>query len=160
MNVPYASQYITGNTTVQNAAAAGTLLSGFTAGAASQHGEASAVVSASTGKFTCKAGVYEVTFHASIEGPLTSDSATSGDTTGFITHQFAKGGTLVTGTKLGGQDVTDGVRTVISNSAIIEVTAADVVAATNYIQNYLIGGDASGNDILVREARFIIKRLA
>lgn len=164
MNTPFASMYITANTTVQNASAAGTVLapstSSWVVDPTSKHGEASAVGSVATGKITCVPGIYEVQVQASIEGPLTSDSNTSGDTTGKITLALAVGGTIVTGSKSKGQDVTDGVTTFLAVTKIVEITKAQLDAATNYIQALVLGGDASGNDVLVSEARMVVKRLS
>lgn len=161
METPFCEAYITGNTTVAGAAAAGTLIPLTWTAGPTQHGEASATLTAATGKLTCKPGIYEFHFEGTIEGPLTSDSATSGDTTGTITFQFAKGGTLVTGAKITSQDVTDGVRQAVSLTKIIEITRDDLVASTptNYVQVYALGGDSSGNDYLLREARLSAKRL-
>lgn len=161
MNVPFGGLYSVANTTIFYAPAAGAAYTtGWTVDPVSRHGEASIVPTAASGKLTMAAGVYELVFEGSIYGPAASGGElTSGDTTGEIAAKFYVADAAVTGAVSKGEDVTDGVITFLSLSKVVEITEAQVEAATNYAQVYLFGSDSQGNDLIVTDARFYAKRL-
>lgn len=126
-------------------------------GNASQRGDASVTPAASTGRLTLKAGVYNVRASITIEGEFTS--GTSGDAVGVITGQLYKAGSAVAGSKGKAHTQAEGQATVLSFGDIVEITAAQVAAGTNYVEFYLFGGDANGNDVIISEGQITAIRL-
>lgn len=160
MNVPFGEQTITANTTLELSQVAATILdTGYAAGATSRHGEASITVDATTGKFTCVAGIYEFAFNASVEAAETSGSATSGDTQGEIIFGLYQAGTVVAGSKAIVEIDTVGAGRQVVVRKIVEVTEAQQEAGTNYFQIGMVSTDSSGNDLLIKEGRFGVLRL-
>jgi hypothetical protein len=155
--------YVAANSSLEVNAAptTGTVLTStncaFTAIAAGSHGDLSVVATTTSGKLTCKPGVYLVTLELTIEGEWTS--TTSGDALGVISAVIKQAGTAVTGAKSKVQAITEGLPMNVSVTAILEVTQAQADAGTNYFEAALIGGDASGNDVIVSEGRFHAIRL-
>lgn len=161
MHGEYGEMYITGGTANFTAANAGAELGstvGWTAGA-DQHGNAAVAGSTSTGRLTLSPGTYQVTLEATIEG--NHSSGFSGDFAGVVTAAIHSGGTLVAGSKTKCQTITEGLPMPVSVTKIVEITQAsqDAATPTNYVSGYLYGGDASGNDVVVTEARISAIRL-
>jgi hypothetical protein len=127
--------------------------------AAGQFGASGVSAAAATGRLSLSPGTYLVTASLTLEGEHTS--ATSGDAIGNISLQLAKGGTLQDGMKATANTVAEGQQRVLTVQNIVEVTQAsqDADTATNYVSMYLIGGDSSGNDVIVREGQFTAVRL-
>lgn len=136
----------------------GTEISTWTADiAAGQHGNLAVQGDETTGRLTLEPGVYKVDLNLTLEGNYSS--GTSGDYAGVITAQLSRGGTLVAGTKSAVQTATEGLKMGVTVNAIVEITAAQKAASTNYVSAYLIGGDASGNDVTITEGRLLAQRL-
>lgn len=125
--------------------------------AASQRGDQSVSAGASTGRLTLKAGVYRVNALLTIEGEHTS--GTSGDAIGVITGQLYQADSAVAGTKGKAHTQAEGQPAVLAFEGILEITAAQVAAGTNYVEVCLFGGDASGNDVIVSEGQIHAVRL-
>ena len=125
--------------------------------AASQQGDQSVSAGASTGRLTLKAGTYLVRALLTVEGEFTS--GTSGDAVGVITGQLYQAGSAVAGTKGKVHTQTEGQPVVLAFEGILNITAAQVAAGTNYVEVYLFGGDASGNDVIVSEGQIHAVRL-
>ncbi len=152
---------IAGNSTSLNVPAAGVTLTSantnLAAATASQHGDGSVSVSATTGRATLKAGVYKVDARLTVEGEFTS--GTSGDAIGVVTGQLYVAGSAVSGTKGKVHTQAEGQAASLAFGGIIEITAAQVAAGTNYVEAKLLSGDASGNDVIVSEGQIEIVRL-
>lgn len=161
MNNPVAGIYVTGNTTLFNVPAAGAAYDeGWVAREGLLHGDGSIDTTVADGKLVLKQGTYLITAELYLEAPATSDQNTSGDAFGEIYAQLYQAGSAVAGSKAACQldDVTE-----IKNLTItwaVEITEAQVEAATNYVQVYLSATDSSGNDVLVTEARLQAVRLS
>lgn len=125
--------------------------------AAGRHGNKGVVPSTSTGRLTLQPGVYKVDLNLTLEGNYSS--GTSGDYAGVVSAQLSVAGSLVAGTKTKVQTITEGLPMNVAVNAIVEITNAQLVAGTNYVSAYLIGGDASGNDVTVTEGRLLAQRL-
>lgn len=163
MHGEYGGMYITGGTVNFNALLAGAELGstvGWTANGASQHGSGAVSGSTSTGRLTLAPGVYKIDAVLTLEG--NHSSGFSGDFAGVIVASLYKGGTLVAGSKVKCQTITEGLPMNAKISCIVEVTqaSADAATPTNYVSLYLAGQDASGNDVVVTEANFTAVRLS
>jgi len=121
--------------------------------AASAHGDLTVVPTLTTGRLTVEPGVYDVRLELSLEGDQVS--GTSGDAIGNITSQIYVAGAAVAGTKAVLNSVAADQLKQLNSSCLVEVTADQKAAGTNYIEAYVFGGDASGNDITIREGRFL-----
>lgn len=158
MRQPFGALIINSNTTpsrAPNAAAVHT--QGWAAHGVSQNGEGSVTPVAASGKLTLAEGVYRVEASLAIE---TEDySGTSGDAIGLVSAQLYKGGSALSGTKrtlsMLAHDRPQSVHLV----DIVRVTAAQVEAATNYVQVFLSSGDANGNDVTVSNGILAATRL-
>lgn len=153
MNTAFAAMHITGNSTPTTGQAAGKAITGWTAAAASRHGEGALTLDATNGKMTATSrGVYAFSGQASFE---TEDiSGTSGDGVGNLGLALAKNGTIVAGTKC------------LINQAAIDLLKVAVIAnypleleIDDYVTLVVFTSDASGNDVTVREAQFTAIRL-
>lgn len=123
----------------------------------SKHGDQSVSEAASTGRLTLKPGVYDIRASLTIEGEYTS--GTSGDSVGVITGQLYQAGSAVAGTKGKVHTQAEGQAVVLSFGGIVEITEAQRLAGTNYVEFYLFGGDANGNDVIPSEGQITAKRL-
>lgn len=162
MESPFGGLQIAGGSANFNAANAGTELGSGVSWAAitpATHGDASVSASTSTGRLTLKPGLYLVLLDLTVEG--NHSSGQSGDFAGVITAQLASGGSLVAGTKSKTQTITEGLPMNLHVSAFVEITqaSADASTPTNYVSAYLLGGDASGNDVVISEGRLSAIRL-
>ena len=159
MRQSYGALVINNNTTpsrAPNAAAVHT--QGWAAHAVSQQGDQSVTPAASTGKLTLAAGVYRVVASLAIE---TEDiSGTSGDGIGLVSAQLYKGGSAVSGTKRTVSMIAIDRPQSVHLEDIVQITEAQVEAATNYVQVYLSSGDASGNDVTVNNGILAAYRMA
>lgn len=158
----YGGFNIAAGTTALNCPNAGVKLTStnvptLAAGNASRRGDTSVVPTASTGRLALKAGVYNVRASLTIEGEYSS--GTSGDSIGVITGQLYKAGSAVAGSKGKAHTQAEGQATILSFGDIVEITAAQVAAGTNYVEFYVFGGDASGNDIIISEGQITAVRL-
>lgn len=130
---------------------------GWAAHGVSQHGDGSVTPSAANSRLTLAQGVYEILANLTVE---TEDiSHTSGDDAGIVTFQLYKGGSAVSGASAKMSHLDSDRPQAVVVADIVEVTAAQVTAGTNYVELYVSSGDASGNDITVSNGRFLAKRL-
>lgn len=125
--------------------------------AASQFGDRSIVAAPATGRLTLKPGIYEITGRLSLEGEFTS--GTPADAIGVITAQVYQAGVAVAGTRGQAHTQAEGQVASIGFGGIVEVTEAQLRAGTNYVEAFLLSGDANGNDVIVREGQFYAIRL-
>lgn len=161
MHGEFGEMYITGGTVNFTAANAGSELGstvGWTAGA-DQHGNQAVVGVTTTGRLTLSPGTYLVNFDFTVEG--NHSSGFSGDFSGVVTGAIHSGGTLVAGSKTKVQTITEGLPMNGKITKLVEITQAsqDASTPTNYVSGYLYGGDASGNDVVISEARISAVRL-
>lgn len=164
MKIPVHGLYVTAGATqllIPNAAAvlgsAGLGDPGFVAMSPDGQGDLSIVPAAATGRLTLHPGRYLIGYNLSVETDTVG--GTSGDAAGVIAGEVRVGGTLIAGSK--GKDYigTADQPLVLSGQAIVQITPAQLAAATNYAQIYLSSGDASGNDATVKEGQFWAIRL-
>lgn len=159
MQVAYGGLQIAANTTPSLApATAAKHTQGWAAIAAAQHGAQEIAASVANSRLTLVPGVYLVVWQASLE---TEDiSGTSGDGIGDVTLQIARGGTVVAGTRarMNHQNV-DRLQSATA-LGLIEITQAQADASTNYVEPFIQSGDASGNDVTVREGQFFALKLS
>lgn len=143
----YGSLYITGNTTPQLAANAGTTVAGWSNG---RSGDKGAVPDAANNRLKLLPGDYFVSMNLSVE---TEDiSGTSGDGVGDIKARLALNGTAITGMVARfNQQAVDRPASV-SLSGIVHVPY-DEDNNYGYLTAVLAGVDASGNDVTVDEAQ-------
>lgn len=127
------------------------------ANGASRQGDNSVVPAASTGRLTLQPGVYQVRASLTIEGEFSS--GTSGDAVGVITGQLYRAGVAVAGSKGKAHTQTEGQTAVLSFGDIVEITYAQKEAGTNYVEFFLFGGDANGNDVIISEGQITALRL-
>jgi hypothetical protein len=160
MNNCAAGLTITGNSTVQSALAAGSVVTGWTASEGLLHGDGAIDANTVDSRLDLKPGTYLIIFGATVEAPADSDDNTSGDAQGEVTFQVFKGGTGVTGAKAAINDGTIGEPNHVSIVIPVEITKANLDAGTNYVDVRATAADSSGNDILVSEARLFAVRLS
>ena len=147
---------VSANTTKQSAPVSpAKYTQGWAAVGTSKHGQASVTASATNSKLTLTAGVYRVRFVGSVESH--TDATPTGENVVFWIYY---GGAVATDDVPSRTDFQGDNRPVVALAeAIIEVTAAQVLAATNYVEVY-IGTDSSpAVDFLVRDALFTAERL-
>lgn len=154
--------FVTDGNSVLNVPAAGVVLSKgklpeLEVVGAGKEGEQSAVESPSSGQIKCVPGKYLVTGHVSIEGEYFS--ANSGDAVGVIESQVRVAGQIVPGSKAKSDLEAEGQIVSLPFNAVVEVTAAQLDAGTNYIEFALASNEPSGNDVIVREASLNVVRL-
>lgn len=159
MCLAYGALSINANSTsVPAPFAAAKFTQGWAAHGVSQHGVLDVVPSVSNSRLTCLPGVYRVTFNA--EAETDQVSGTSGDGVGNVSFQLYQAGVAVSGAIAKMNAVAVDRPQTIAIHDIVEITKAQLDAGTNYLEIYFSGGDASGNDVTVRNARFIAERIA
>lgn len=159
MRLSYGGLKIAANTTAHLVpATAAKYTTGWAAHGVGQHGDTGVTASATNSKLTLTQGVWKVDIQLVVETDVVS--GTSGDSVGVITFTLYKGGAAVTNAvaKIDAQ-ASDRPQTIFITD-IVEVTAAQVAASTNYVELYCAATDASGNDIIVRNGVFLATRLA
>jgi hypothetical protein len=144
----YGELYVADNTTAVVANATPTkYATGWTARGLGR-GDLTVTEGATAGTLTCVPGVYEVWVTGVIETEDTS--ATSGDDVGVVTVQVYKDGVAVAGVKTT-VDLEESDRAL--NFCVhghVEVDSGDAGA----LAVYLSSGDASGNDVTVKNCQF------
>lgn len=120
-------------------------------------GDASVSEAISTGRITLKPGVYKVDVRLALEGDYLS--GTTGDSIGDITGHVYLAGSSVAGLKGVVNTQAADQKACLVFGGLIEVTRAQQVAGTNYIEFYLFSGDAKGNDVTIGQGQFIVTRL-
>jgi hypothetical protein len=162
----FGGMYITGGSVNVNALAAGTELGAQTPGwtdiataVCPNNGHGGVTPAASTGRLSLTPGKWLVLADLTVEGNYSSGQ--SGDALGVIIAALHKGGTLITGSKTKFQTITEGLPMHAHISQLVEIAQStqDASTPTNYVSVYLYGVDASGNDVVVTEARLIAIRL-
>jgi hypothetical protein len=159
MNTPYGGMTIAANTTVTIAGGtAAKHTQGWAAHGVSRHGALDVTPDVDNSRLTLKAGVYRVVGQMSVE--FEDFSGTSGDDAGRCELKIYAAGSAVSGAA-GEFDMVDSDRPqTVTIEDIIEITAAQVVAATNYVELYWDATDASGNDITVKNGKLLAYRLS
>lgn len=135
-----------------------TKLTGWSAHSVRQEGDLSVVPNTTDSRLTLQPGIYRVVAKLDMEGETVG--GTSGDAVGFITGQLFKAGVAVSGAVDRADVVADGTPDGLHIEDIIEITEAQKVAGTNYVDVRLSSADASGNDVIVRNARLIAYKIA
>ena len=130
--------------------------SAWTANAVTAHGNLGVVPDVTNSRLTLKPGIYEIVFNACIEGATVG--GTSGDATGNINFRLYQGG-VASGILCPSQITDASTKTQVTMMGLVEVTQAQADAGTNYVEVYANADDASGNDIIVREAQFYAKHI-
>jgi len=132
--------------------------SGLALIAATAKGDLTVVPAAATGRLTVEPGVYQVSLDLSLEGDIVS--GTSGDGVGNVVSQLYVAGVAVAGTKACLNTVAVDAPRQLNSTSIVEVTATQKAAGTNYIEAYLFGESTAGNDVTIREGRFLAHKIA